>query len=132
MGELRGALFGDRLEALADRCGVLADVGEAWQLGEALEPEDALEERCGAIANRAAAGLPARLCDEAALDEVRNGRVGRDAADPRDVGTGARAKVRNDRERLERGLGEVPLCGTLEEPRARRRLAACGAERPAA
>src|SRR5947208_3843858 len=104
MGELRGALLGDRLETLPDRRGVLADIVEARELGEALEAEDALEQRRRAVADRAPAGLAARFRHEPTLDEVRDRGIGRDAADPRDVGTRARPEVRDDRERLERRL----------------------------
>src|SRR5579863_3028197 len=114
MGELRAALFGDRLEALADRCGVLADIVETRKLGEALEAEDPLEQGRRPVADRAATRLTAGFGDQSALNEVRHAGVGRDAADPRDVGAGARTEVRDDREGLERGLGEVPLRGPLE------------------
>src|SRR5581483_6769964 len=58
------------------------------------------------------------LGDQSALDEVRDGGVGRDAADAGDVRPRAGAEVGDDRERLERRLREVPLCRLLEEPRA--------------
>ena len=110
-----------------------ADVVEARQLRQALEPEDALEERRRAVADRAAAVVVAAgLGDQAALDEVRDGGVGGDAADARDVGPRARPEVRDDRERLERRLREVPLRRLLEEARARLRRLARRAERPAA
>ena len=109
------------------------DVVEAWQLREALETEDAFEERRCAIANRSAGRVvAARLRDEAAVQEVRDRGVGGDAADPGDVRPRARTDVRDDRERLERSLGEIPLGGALEQARARGRLLASGAEGPAA
>ena len=70
-----------------------------------LEPEDALEERRRAVADGAArGGLAAGLCEKAPLDQAGDGGVGGDAADTRDLGPRARAEVRHDRQRLERGL----------------------------
>ena len=66
------AAFGDRLEALADLVRALAEVVEPRQRRERLEPEDALEQRRRAVANRAADALLAPgLGDQAALDEAR-------------------------------------------------------------
>ena len=86
---------------------------------------------CGSGSRRRVV-VAARLRDQPALDEIRDGRVGRDAADARDVRPRARPEVRDDRERLERRLREVPLRRLLEEPRARLRRLARRAERPAA
>ena len=105
------------MQALADRVGRLADVVEPRQRREALEPEDAFEERRRAVADRARRLVAARLRDQAALEQVRDGRVRGDAADARDVRPRARSEVRDDRERLERGLREVALRRLLEEPR---------------
>src|SRR4051794_20053207 len=98
---LGGALLGDGLKAVADLGRIGADVVETWELGEALEAEHALEERRRAVADGSAGGVVARrLGDEAALQEVRDGRVGGDAADPRDVRPRAGPEVRDDRKRL--------------------------------
>src|SRR5439155_25388168 len=70
------------------------------QRGEAVEPEDALEERRRAIADRAGALVAAGLGDQAALDEARDGRVGGDAADPCDLGSRDRAEVDRKSTRL--------------------------------
>src|SRR5262249_36729147 len=93
-----------------------------------------LEERRRAVADRTADGgiVAAGLADEPALRQVRDRRVGGDAADPRDVRPRARPEVRDDRERLERRLREVPLRRLLEQPRAGLRRLARRAERPAA
>src|SRR5436305_9287052 len=83
---LRGALLGDLVQAPADLVSALADVVEPRQLREALEAEDPLEERRRAVADRAARRVVAPgLSDQAPLEEVGDGRVGRDAADARDV-----------------------------------------------
>src|SRR3712207_7346071 len=61
----RSPLLGERLEPLADLLRVGADVVEARQLRQAVEPEDALEERSRAIADRAARSrLASGLCDQ--------------------------------------------------------------------
>ena len=72
----------------------LAEVVEPRQRGEALEPEDALEERRRPVADRAARRrLASGLGDRARAREAGDGRVGGDAADPRDLGPRARAEV---------------------------------------
>src|SRR5205823_768865 len=71
--------FGDRLEPAADLVWRSAEVVEAWQRGEALETEDALEERRRPIADGSAI-VAAGLGDEAALDEPRDDGVSGDAA----------------------------------------------------
>src|SRR5262249_49635120 len=110
-----------------------SDVVEARQLREAFDPEHALEEWCRAVTDGpAAAVVPACLSDEPALEKVRHRRIGGHAADPRDVPPRAGAEVRDDRERLECRLGEVPLRGPLEQARARGSLLAPRPERPAA
>src|SRR4029079_7472521 len=50
-GGLRGAAFGERLEPAAELFRVAAEVLQPWQRREALEAEDAFEERRDAIAN---------------------------------------------------------------------------------
>src|SRR5207245_6767049 len=82
---LGGALLGDRVQALADLLRVLAEVVQARQLREALEPEHALEQRRRAVADRARDVVAARLRDQSALDQVRHRGVGGHAADTRDV-----------------------------------------------
>jgi hypothetical protein len=97
--------FRDRVEPRADLFRVAAELLEPWQLGQAAEPEDPLEERRRAIADGPTrAGLSAGLAEEAALDQARDGRVRGDAPDARDVRPRARAEVGDDRQRLERGL----------------------------
>ena len=89
----------------ADLFGVATELLEPRQLGQAAEPEDPLEERRRAIADGAARGrLAAGLCEKAPLDQAGDGGVGGHAADTRDLGPRARAEVRDDRQRLERGL----------------------------
>src|SRR5436309_2241995 len=98
---LGGALLGDGLEPDPDLLDVAAEVVEAWQLGEALQPEDALEERCRAVANGAAgAGLAPGLRDQPPLDQPRDRGVDRHPADARDLRPRARPEVRDDRQRL--------------------------------
>src|SRR2546423_1653073 len=93
----------------------VVEVFEAPDDDTALEPEHALEERRRAIADGSSGALvPTCFGDQPALQEVRHGGVGGDAADPGDVRPRAGAEVRDDRERLERGLGEVPLRRPLE------------------
>src|SRR6185295_16043 len=99
--ELGGARFRDFEQALAQFGRVAAEVVESRQRSEALEPEDALEERGRPVADGTTC-LASRFGDEAALQEARDGRVRSDAADARDVGSRARAEIRHDRERLER------------------------------
>ena len=72
------------------------------------------------------------LGDQAALDERRDGRVGGNAADARDLGPRHRAEVGDDRDGLEGGLREPSLDRPLEQPRARLGGLAGGAERVAA
>src|SRR5947207_12254216 len=104
-----------------------------YEVVEVFEAEDPVEERRRAIWDGAAgAGVPARLCDEPAFQEVGDGRVGGDAADSRDVRPRRGPEVRDDRGRLERGLGQVPLRGPLEQARACGGLLAPRAKRPAA
>ena len=79
-----------------------------------------------------AALVPARLGDQAALDETGDDGVGGDASDPGDVGTAARPEVGDHRKGLERRGREAALYGAVEEPRARVRRLARGAEGVAA
>src|SRR5689334_22639332 len=89
MSLLGGALFGDPFEAGADRFGVVAEIVEAWQRGQRLEREDALEERRRSIADCTADAVVATgLRDQPALEQPGDGRVRGDTADPRDLGTG--------------------------------------------
>ncbi len=74
------ALLGEGLEPAADRVGVAAEVVEPRELGEALQPENALEQRRDAVANRADGLVTARLGDQPALDEAGDDRS---AATPR-------------------------------------------------
>src|SRR5438105_8477576 len=120
----------DRLEALA-QVGLVAELFEPRQLGQALQPEHALEQRRRPLPNSAAHRhvLPPGFGDEAALGQSGHGRVRRDPADPRDVRSRARAEIRHDRQRLERGLRERALHRPLDEPRTRLRGLARGAKR---
>src|SRR5207302_1474771 len=94
--------FCHRVQALADRVRLVAQLLEAWKLGEALQPEDPLEERRRAVADcPARARLAPGLRDEPALDEPRHGGVRRNSADARNLGSRARAEVGDDREGLE-------------------------------
>ena len=78
---LRGARFGHREQPLADRIRLAAEVVEPRQRGEALQPEDALEERRHLVADGATRPtLTPRLGDQPSLDQRRNGRVGGDAS----------------------------------------------------
>src|SRR5437764_8804832 len=62
-----GSLLGDRVEPAADLVHVGAEVVEARELREALQPEDPLEERCRAVPDRTAGRLVAAgLGDQAA------------------------------------------------------------------
>src|SRR5262245_23145762 len=128
--ELGGSRLGDLEQPLAELAGIPTEIVEPRKRREALEAEDALEERRRPVPHGAAGrGLTPGFRDEAALDEARDGRVGGDAADPCDVGAGARAEVRDDRERLERGTGEPALHRLLEQTRARIRYFAARAIR---
>src|SRR5689334_22733350 len=67
------ALRGNRVEAVADHLRVVAEVVEPRQLRQALEPEDALEERRRPVANRTTEPFFAtRLRDQPALHEPRD------------------------------------------------------------
>src|SRR5438034_2345666 len=69
-----GALLGDLVQPFPDLLGALADVVQPRQLRQALEPEDALEERRRAVANRAAGRVVAPgLGDQPALGQIRDG-----------------------------------------------------------
>ena len=84
-GSYGGALLGDGLEPAADLVHVGAEVVDARQRGERLEPEDALEERRRAVADRAELVVAAAFGDEPALDETGDDAVDVDAADARDL-----------------------------------------------
>ena len=72
------ALLGDRHEPVADLVDVAAEIVQPRQLRERLEPEDPLEERRRAVADRAARAVVAsRLGDQPAFDQVRDRRVRR-------------------------------------------------------
>jgi hypothetical protein len=117
------------VEARADLVHVAAQLLEPRELGQAAEPEDALEERRGPVADGAArSGLAAGLCQKAPLDQAGDGGVGGDSADTRDLGPRAWAEVRHDRQRLERGLRYASLRRLAEEARARVGRVTCGAE----
>src|SRR5687767_6066936 len=96
---LRRAALGDLEQTVAEPSRVLPDVIEARQRGQALEPEDALEERRRLVAN-CAAGLASRLADQPPFEERRDRRVCRHTAYPRDLRTRAGPEIRHDRERL--------------------------------
>ncbi len=107
----------------ADLARVLAEVVEPRQLRERLEPEHALEQLGRPIAHGTSEpGLATGFHDEPALDEPGDDRVRGHATHAGDVGTRARAEVRDDRQGLECRLGEPALDGTLHEARARCRF----------
>ena len=88
---------------------VVAEVVEPRQRGEALEPEDALEELGRPVADGAAdARLAPRFRQQASLDQPGHDRLGGDAAHAREIGTGDRAEVRGHGQRLECGLATAP------------------------
>src|SRR5581483_11029693 len=89
-----GPARGDGLEAAADLVGVGADVVDARKGGQRLEAENALEERRGAVPDRAGF-LAAVLGDQAALDEPGDDAVDVHAADARDFGPRDGAEVRD-------------------------------------
>ena len=119
-------------EPLADRVRALADVVEPRQREATRARRRARTAASSGSGSRPGAVVAAGLGDQAALGEAGDGRVGRDAADPRDLRPRDRAEVGDDRERLERRLREPALDRPLEEARARVRRLARGAERPAA
>src|SRR3954451_19683768 len=128
-----GALLRDAREAVADRVGVVAEVVQARQGRERVEREHPLEEGRRPVAHCAADSVVAAcLGDEATLEQPRDRRVRRYAADPRDLRPRDRPQVRDDRDCLERGLRQTALHGTLEQARARFRCIARSAECPAA
>src|SRR6266508_716607 len=126
-------LLCDRVQTLADLIHVAAEVVEPRQRRERLEAEDPLEQRRDLVADRAAgAVVAAGFRDQAPLDQIGDGRIGRHAADACDVRPCARPEVRDDRERLERRLRQRALHRPLEQPTARVGRLARRAKRPAA
>src|SRR3954447_22347028 len=101
---LRRALLGDRFAPLAGLRHVGAEGLHPRQRGERLEAEDALEERCRAVADRAVLVHAPALADQPSFDEAGDDAVDVDAADSCDLRPRDRAEVRDDRERLERRL----------------------------
>ena len=67
------------MQAVADLGLVGAHVVQARQLREALEPEDALEERRRAVADGAGGTVAPGFRDQSALEEIRDRGVGGDA-----------------------------------------------------
>src|SRR5436190_1092297 len=130
---LGGALFGDCVEPFAEIIDIAREIIQPRQLRPGFEPEDPLEHRRRAVLDRAADAVVApRLGDQPALDQACNRRIGRDATDPRDLRPRHRPEVRDDRQRLQRGLREPALHRTFEQPPARHRGVARRAESPAA
>src|SRR5438552_3365038 len=101
MGRLRGALLCDGFEPGADLGHVGAEVVDARELRERLEPEDPLEELRRLVPDRAELAVPAALGKQTALDEAGDDAIDVDAADARDVGARAWTEVGDDRECLE-------------------------------
>src|SRR6266540_6299366 len=74
-------LLCDRVQTLADLIHVAAEVVEPRQRRERLEAEDPLEQRRDLVADRAAgAVVAAGFRDQAPLDQIGDGRIGRHAA----------------------------------------------------
>ena len=113
------ALVCDGMQPLAELVDVAGEVVEPRQLREAFQAEHALEHGRAAVLHRAAdAVVAARLGDQPALDQARHGRIGRNAADARDLRPRARPQVRHDRERLQGGLRQPALHRPLEQATA--------------
>src|SRR4029079_12727795 len=117
--ELGPSAAGDFFEAPANALVVLGEVVQARELKEPGETEDALEERRRLVADRTALLVAARFGDQPSLDQTGNGRVGRHPANAGDLRARDRARVGDDRERLERGLREPTLHRPLDESGAR-------------
>src|SRR5580765_1339847 len=116
---LRAALLGDCVEPFAEIIDVTREIIQPRQLRKRLQPEHALEHRRRAVLDRPAdAVVASRLRDQAPLDQSRDGRIGGDAADPRDLRPGHRPEVGHDRDGLQRCLREPTLYGSLEQPPA--------------
>src|SRR5688500_11589655 len=81
---------------------------------EAAQPEQALEEVGSAVEDRAELGAP-RLLDQPALEQRRDRRLRRHAADARDLGARHRLEVGDDREALGLGLGERRCARAAEQ-----------------
>src|SRR5690348_14159174 len=90
------ALLCDRFEPLADLRDVGAEIVDARQRRERLQPEHALEERRRAVTDRAELVVAAAFGDQAALDETRDDAVDVHAADPRDLRPRHGPEVRDD------------------------------------
>src|SRR4051795_6601735 len=87
-GSALSALLAGLEQALAQLRLLLRRGVEAGEVGQRVEPfeaEQLLEQRGGAVQHGAELRA-ARLLDQAALEQRRNGRLGGDAADPRDLG----------------------------------------------
>src|SRR5262245_61390212 len=116
---LRAALFCDCVEPFAEIIDVTREIIQPRQLRQRLESENPLEHRGRAVLDGPAdTVVAARLGDQPALDQSGHGRIGRDAADPRDLRPRHRPEVRHDRERLQRRLRQAALYRPLEQPSA--------------
>jgi hypothetical protein len=108
------------VEPFAEVVDIAREIIQPRQLRKRLEPEDALEHRRRAVLDRAADAVVApRFGNQPALDQARHGRIGRHAADPRDLRPRHRPQVGDDRHRLQRRLRQPALHGPLEQPTAR-------------
>jgi hypothetical protein len=107
----------DLFEPRAQLLRILGQVVEPRELREARQAENALEERRRSVPNRALVATGLR--DEAALEETGDGRIGRHAADARDLRTADRPQIRDDRKGLQSRLRETALHGPLDEARTR-------------
>src|SRR3982750_4679510 len=100
--ESAGALLAGAQELAPELLRVLGarlERPEVGQRGEVFEPEELLEERRGAVEDRAELAAPL-LLDQAALLERRDRGVGVDAADACDLRARDGLKVGGDREAL--------------------------------
>ena len=101
-GQVLRALLAGAQKALAQSpssSGRRVERGRVRQRVEAREAEELLEQLGGAVHHRAEAGA-ARLLDQAALEQRADRRLGRHAADARDLRPRDRLEVGHDREAL--------------------------------
>src|SRR5581483_2504047 len=127
------AVRSDLFEPPADLLGVVADVVQARQRGEAFQPEGALEQLGRPVTDGAAyAGLTPRFGQQATLDEAGDDRVRGNAPQPRNVGPGDRTEVGRYSQRLKSRLRKPSLDRPLDQPRTRLRLRPRSAEGVAA